>query len=311
MSEIATALGRSAEAQKYAGLFDSMSQAYFDVCESCAMFGSCCKLDGSGPETNKTSQTAYIMALALNMAAPPLSQKGGPIPAAKVPAVAANLVVSISAHGNHTTSGIIGATFVFDVLVANGYGDVALEMLLKDDQPSFGYMIAQGATTLWENWQGSLPSGAAGSNNHIMFGGNVGTISYTSLAGLKNAKGSVAWRNISMRPLPEAIDRLGFANASVRTPRGLAAISWQKQGDHSLEVNVTVPAGSTATVALPARLGGSQVVTVAESGLTVWSNGKYTPPPASAGFDGFGTDAAPYDALLFTVGAGRYMFVTA
>lgn len=99
------------------------------------------------------------MALALNLAAPPLSKTGGPVPTNKVGAVVANLVEAIRAAGNHTTSGIIGATFVFDVLVAHGHGTVALDMLLKDDQPSFGYMISQGATTLWENWQGSLPQG--------------------------------------------------------------------------------------------------------------------------------------------------------
>lgn len=137
MSEIATALGRSAEAEKYAEQFDSMSQAYYNVCQSCHIFASCCKLGGTAPETNKTTQTVYIMALALNMGAPPLSKTGGPVPAAEVSAVAANLVMNINSNNNHTTSGIVGETFVFDVLVAHGYGEMALEMLLRDDQPRY------------------------------------------------------------------------------------------------------------------------------------------------------------------------------
>ena len=162
MSEIATALGRDDEAAKYAAQFDSMTAAYYSTCKSCTVWASCC-----GAKLENSSQTASIMALALNLAAPPLSTTRGPIPAGMVEAVAGSLVESIARAGNHTSSGIVGSTFVFDVLVAHGHGAVAIEMLLKDDQPSFGYMISQGATTLWENWQGQLPQGAVGSNNHV------------------------------------------------------------------------------------------------------------------------------------------------
>ena len=286
MSEIATALGRSAEAAKYAGLFDTMSAAFFDSCESCDMWASCCE---PSRHANKTSQTSFIMLLALNLAAPPLSKTRGPVPAALVPAVAANLVANLANHTNHTTSGIVGETFVFDILVAHGYGDVALSMLLRDDAPSVGYMISQGATTLWENWQGQLPQGASGSNNHIMFGGGVGTILYKALAGLAN--GGIAWREVAMRPLPAAIERLGSANASVKTPHGLAAISWRRAG-RSLELNATVPAGSTAEVVLPASIGNAKVTAVTESGAAVWGDGRCSAPPGAAGFVGF-TPRAP------------------
>ena len=141
MSEIATALGKSDEAEKYAAQFDSMSAALYDTCKSCDVWASCC-----GAELQNSSQTASIMALKLNLAAPPLSKTGGPIPASLVGAVASSLAQRIRLAGNHTTSGIIGATHVFDVLVAHGHGATALSMLLKDDFPSFGYMLAQGAT---------------------------------------------------------------------------------------------------------------------------------------------------------------------
>jgi alpha-L-rhamnosidase len=143
MSEIASALGRGAEASKYAAQFDSMTAAFYSTCKSCNVWASCC-----GARLENSSQTSSIMALALNLAAPPLSQTGGPIPADMVEAVARNLVKRIGQAGNHTTSGIVGLTFVFDVLVAHGNGEVALAMLTKDDQPSFGYMISQGAVRL-------------------------------------------------------------------------------------------------------------------------------------------------------------------
>ena len=73
----------------------------------------------------------------------------------------------IAGAGNHTSPGCGGPRLLLDGEVAHGQGVVASEMLRKDDQPSFGYMISQGATTLWENWQGRLPQGAVGSNNHV------------------------------------------------------------------------------------------------------------------------------------------------
>ena len=62
-----------------------------------------------------------------------------------------------------------------------------------------------------------------------MFGGGVGTVTYKALAGLAN--GGIAWREVAMRPLPAAIERLGSANASVTTPHGPAAISWRRLCD--------------------------------------------------------------------------------
>jgi alpha-L-rhamnosidase len=73
---------------------------------------------------------------------------------------------------------------VFDVLKAYGQDDVAVAMVTRDDLPSFGYMISQGATTAWENWQGSRYV-QEGSGNHIMQCGGVGTFTYTGLAGIE------------------------------------------------------------------------------------------------------------------------------
>ncbi len=80
------------------------------------------------------SQTANIMAL-----------YAGAVPPALVPTVAASLVQDIvAARRGHTSCGIVGATFFFDVLTEIAErGDVALDVLLKDDFPSYGYMINQ------------------------------------------------------------------------------------------------------------------------------------------------------------------------
>ena len=260
------------------------------------------------------SQTSLIMPLALNLAAPPLARGKGPVHAgAELDAAQRGLVAMIERAENHTDSGIIGATFVFDVLNAAGRGDVTLAMLLNDSYPSFGHMIDQGGTTLWENWKGSLPNGAAGSNNHIMFGGGVGTQPYVAFGGISNGRGlsdgrnssSTAWELIEIRPLPAAIEALPFSSASTHTPRGIVAVRWSRSGN-AFALNATVPVGSTADVALPARLGGQQLSAVAEDAVPVWASGTYK--PGAAGFKGSRKESAPYGVVVFSVGSGGYSF---
>ena len=113
------------QSQVYAAAYDSMSSLYWNSF------------------ANQTSQTSLIMQLALSLAAPPLAKSEGPVPAKDRPRVSDTLVRTIRAAANHTSSGIIGATFVFDVLAATGHGDVILDMLMRDDFPSFGYWISQ------------------------------------------------------------------------------------------------------------------------------------------------------------------------
>ena len=68
--------------------------------------------------------------------------------------------------------GIFGTTWFFDVLRAHELDSVALGVLNETTYPSFGYMISQGATTLWEAWDGTAHTigGGGTSRNHIMFG---------------------------------------------------------------------------------------------------------------------------------------------
>jgi len=291
MSQLATALDLGSEAVLYASRFDTMSGLLWSTF------------------ANVTSQTSLVMQLALNLAAPPLAKSSGPVPTGDVPAVAARLVAAIRATGNHTTSGIIGATFVFDVLAATGHGGVALDMLMRDDFPSFGYMVSQGATTLWENWQGSLPWGSS-SDNHIMFGGGVGTFTYKHLVGLSSGGNTTAWRSISMRPLPAAVERLRWANGSVHTPHGLAAVSWIASADGSrLVLNASVPTGCTAGIAIPISVLAGGLARVTELGASVWDTGRCGLLPPASGLLGCAQETYPYNVVVITVGSGAYSFV--
>merc|ERR1712032_392743 len=77
--------------------------------------------------------------------------------------------------GPHLDVGIFGTTWMFDVLHRYGHDAVVLDILNQTSYPSLGYMIANGATTLWESWEGDEHHiGSTGtSRNHIMYGGGV------------------------------------------------------------------------------------------------------------------------------------------
>jgi alpha-L-rhamnosidase len=122
---------------------------------------------------SRGSQTSQLMPLLV-----------GAVPTELIPTIGAALTADIRAYGDHFDLGIVGTTFIFDVLAGMlGEGELAIQVLLKDDYPSFGYMIANNATTLWEAWEGT-PTSQVSSRNHIMFGGGIGTWGYRGLAGL-------------------------------------------------------------------------------------------------------------------------------
>ena len=63
---------------------------------------------------------------------------------------------------------MLGTRYLVNVLSDFGEADLALNMLTKPDYPGFGYQIARGATTCWEQWSFKGPMH---SHNHAMFSG--------------------------------------------------------------------------------------------------------------------------------------------
>ena len=191
--------------------------------------------------------------------------------------------------------GIFGTTYIFDVLHAHGQDAVALEVLTETTFPSLGRMVQQGATTLWEGWDGSRNViGSTGtSRNHIMFGGGVARYLLASVGGLspsQTGSGKTAgWHRLLLGPAPAAARLLTRGGARRQTPSGMVVVSWRRVawrvGDHvgdsgeggsghsRLVVNVTVPSLSTATVRVPLLDHALAVVTHRRSGTLVGGDG--------------------------------------
>ena len=82
----------------------------------------------------------------------------------EIPKVLDRLLAAITEQDFHLTFGILGAKYVLNSLLQYDQAETAYALLTQRSYPSWGYWIDQGATTLWESWEGTT------SRNHIMFG---------------------------------------------------------------------------------------------------------------------------------------------
>ena len=146
----------------------------------------------------------------------------------------------------HVDTGIVGTKYILDVLSEGGRADIAYRMVSQESYPGWGYMINQGATTLWERWE-YLTGSSMNSHNHIMLG-SVDAWFYKNIGGL--APLEPGWKKIRFSvPLYK---NLGFASAGVRTPFGTASISWERFYGY-LILCLSVPVSTTALVEIPVK----------------------------------------------------------
>ena len=200
-------------------------------------------------------------------------------------------------HDSHLTTGIIGTKYIMELLTRNGNADLAYDIACKTDFPSWGYMIANGATTLWELWN-RREGPSMNSHNHPMFG-SVGSWLYKALAGINLAPGTSGFEKVLIAP--QMVRDLTHASGSTVTVRGEVACSWSRT-ERSVRVEVTVPMGSEAEIVIPKL--GIRNITVTEGGRTVWVGDKF-----HAGIDGIVDGADKDGAIRIKTGGGRYVFV--
>jgi alpha-L-rhamnosidase len=215
LASIAAVLGNGADAAGYGSLRDAIGQAfhatYYDAANHTYATGSQCS-----------------DALALDMGVAPAG-------------VLEHLIANLAGNGYHLNLGEIGLPALFDVLAAAGRNDVVYEIATQTTAPSYGAMLARGATSLTEFWDGS------GSQNHFMLGA-IDKWFTTSLGGIDQAASSVAYRDLIVAPA--IVGNLTSVSARYRTPRGWVVTEWQRSG-RAVQLDVTVPVGATATVRLP------------------------------------------------------------
>jgi len=180
-----------------------------------------------------------------------ISLAQGLVPARYEQKVFENLTVRIEQEFNsHVSVGLIGIQFLMRGLTAYGRPDLAYRIATNRTYPSWGYMIDNGATTIWELWNGNTADPAMNSGNHVMLLGDLLTYYYENLAGIKSDPTEVGFKKITMNPVfPEGLD---FVKASHESPYGLIKSEWQKDG-RNLNWKIAIPANSSAIVSIPAE----------------------------------------------------------
>ena len=228
------------------------------------------------------SATSYILPLAFDM-----------VPDGDGPRVMARLVEKIMKDNRgHASHGLVGGQWVNRVLTRYGHGDVAYAMATQTTYPGLGYMVARGATTVWELWNGDTADPAMNSGNHVMLVGDLITWLYEDVAGIAPDEDRPGFQHILMRPTP--VGDLASVKASYRSLYGLISSEWRREGA-AFYLDVTVPPNATATVYVPAR----DPAAVTESGG----------PAARA--EGVRFRRSEGGAAVYDIGSGSYHFRSA
>ena len=256
MSQMAHAIGKESDSQRYRDLVQNIRAAFQKAY---------IKEDGT---VGTGTQTSYVVALYTKMA-----------PDSLEPALVDKLVQNIEAHDWHLTTGFLGTPFLLFTLSDHGRSDVAYRLLLNETYPSWGYMVSKGATTWWERWNGDTGDPAMNSYNHYAFGSVIAWV-YRYAAGIDTTPGGPGFKEIVIHPHLDS--RMPSARAEYESVYGRIVSDWKGTPAGPFSLRVTIPANTTAKVFLPtfagARVtdGGKPVETRSEDGASVVQVGSGT-----------------------------------
>ena len=229
LGQIAAVLGRTADATRYEALFTQVRQAFQ------ARF-----VTAGGLVAGET-QTGYVLALHFDL-----------LPAELRAAAAAELARLIEKNGKRLATGFVGTPYLAFVLSAAGRLDLAYELLMQRRWPSWLYSVTQGATTIWERWDGwteerGFQTAGMNSFNHYAYGA-IGAWLYSVVAGIAPDPQRPGYKHVLLRPQPGG--GLTHARASLTTPYGQLVSDWRSEGGQ-FHWSIVVPPNSTATAYLP------------------------------------------------------------
>jgi alpha-L-rhamnosidase len=264
----AEVLGKTDDAAKWNALFEQIKAAFNKAYVS---------PDGV---IQGDTQCGYVLALAFDLLDP------------EVAALAAkNLARNIDARGGHLSTGFVGTKDLMLALAKIGRDDLALKLIHNDTYPSWGFSIKQGATSIWERWDGWTPDKGfqdpkMNSFAHYSFGA-VYQWMVENIGGIRTD--GPAYKHIVIAPVLD--EKLGHVRVTYHSVHGEIESAW-KRTPGGIEMDVTVPANTTARVGIPA----AKVESVTEGGKSLAN----APGVTSAKLDG--------DRVWVEIGSGEYRF---
>ena len=230
MARIAAALGKKMDAKRYAGLFETIRRVFIHrfVTADGLLIGQ--------------TQTACALAL-----------RFGLLPTQARPGIVAALARDIATRGNHLSTGFVGTPHLPFALSENGRADIAYALLNQRAWPSWLYSVTQGATTIWERWDGwtqdkGFQTPDMNSFNHYAYGA-IGAWLYAVVAGIDVDETQPGFKRIMFRPQPGG--GITQVEAALDGPYGRIESAWRARGP-AWRWRVVVPPNSSARAHVPA-----------------------------------------------------------
>ena len=272
VSRMAAVLNKADDSSKYRHLFDDIKLAFNRayVSEDGLIQGD--------------TQAGYALALHFNL----LSEKLRPLAVKR-------MLEGIGRYHGHMSTGFHSTYRMMLELTKSGHNDDAYRLINTHTFPSWGYSIDNGATTIWERWDGyvkgrGFQNKGMNSFNHYAIGA-VGEWMYRVILGINNDDEHPGYERFVIRPYPGG--GLKYARGAYNSIRGKIESGWNVDGTGgSLEIHVTIPANTSATVYVPAK-----------SQSRVLESSK--PASAAAGVKFLRMEDG---AAVFVVQSGKYVF---
>ncbi|MGG4145330.1 glycoside hydrolase family 78 protein [Paenibacillus algorifonticola] len=243
------------------------------------------------------TQTVYVLALQFGLLTEELRLKA-----------VRHLTADIAGRGNRLTTGFLGVGYLLPALSDNGRLDVAYQLLTQEAFPSWMYSIKHGATTIWERWDGwteenGFQTPQMNSFNHYSLG-SVGEWMFRYMAGIEADKGAPAFRHAIIRPQPGG--GLSFVKSHFASLYGKIEVDWQIDKSGEFQLNVIIPANTTATLYIPGTVNaidGAVVGKLEDASMEPFST-------SSSGSQDIKLIEAFGSQTVLEIGSGSYCFVS-
>ncbi len=161
------------------------------------------------------------------------------------PSAVKKLIELINEKDGHMDVGVLGARVLFHVLANEGYSDLAYNMIVRDDYPSYGNWIKQGATSLWEQFDTDL-SRVSSMNHH--FWGDISSWFIQHIAGIRINPDRNDINNVNIEPL--FISALEYADGYHIAPAGKISTHWERSGK-TINLTIEAPECMSGFIKLP------------------------------------------------------------
>ena len=274
LAKMAGILGKTEDAEYYSTLAENIANAYNDK-----------YLDRDKMNYEGGTQTANLLPLMTGIAGDDIRKQ-----------IIENVKNNVVARDTHLTTGFLGTPYLLPVLSDNGYHELAYAVANQTSYPSWGYMVENGATSMWELWNSNTePPQGMNSRNHFAYG-SVGEWFFGYLAGIRPVEAFPGFKKSIIAPMPAG--DLTWVRGEVQTSYGMIKSQWNKEED-KFNLLLNIPPNTRAEIHIPFKTG--QKIT--EDFSILLENGE------GAGTDDITFIAVDNNKAIYEVPSGRYKFL--